>query len=229
MDSSYTDDTATTRVGSYFEYEGSPGGKADEFGKLSPTPTPGIPDTPDTPQRGYFDPWGDTLVEDRRATLVENPADFDAALLSPPPRSARRADSPRSMHHRTHSGGPSADTPLLSAHGHHRSLSGSGPDMPVSTDIAEFGMDRDELQRPMSMAGVGTAARSRRVSSMTRTGTGSPSVSPGEEYPPRRVRMSHESAHQHVAAPPPAVVPASEPVVNTSRNDSRVSIVGHEP
>ncbi|KAI0693608.1 aspartic peptidase domain-containing protein [Cerioporus squamosus] len=76
MDSSYTDDTATTRVGSYFEYEGN--GKADEFGKLSPTP--GIPDTPDTPQRGYFDPWGDTVGEDRRATLVENPADFDAAL-----------------------------------------------------------------------------------------------------------------------------------------------------
>ncbi|RPD56751.1 hypothetical protein L226DRAFT_169930 [Lentinus tigrinus ALCF2SS1-7] len=223
MDSSYTDDTATTRVGSYFEYEGA-GAKLDEFGKIGTPTHGGVPDTPDTPQRGYFDPWG----EDRRATLVDSGADFDGALLSPPPRSARRADSPRSMHHRTQSGGPGVDTPLLSAHGHHRSLSGSGSPVRDSADIAaaaavgEFG-EMDMPQTPVSMAGVGTAARSRRVSGMS-----SPGPSAGDER-----RRSHESGHEHhqhhVAAPPPALVPVSEPVVSTSRNDSRVSVIGHEP
>lgn len=202
MDSTYTYDSAATRV-DYFgdvNLKDKELGVTDEFGNIIKHPeTPDTLYTPQSPTRGYFDPWGDTLVDrDGR----------DSATLLSPPRSARRSDlSPRSLHHRSLSGGAGVDVPLL---GHSR----SGSDIPRdSEDIAERPMDS-----PSSMAGVGTSGRSRRVSGMSSSPM--PTLH-GDPYP--------DALNSPRLVPPPtAVVPSSEAVLSTSRNDSRVSLQGHD-
>ncbi|KAI0738767.1 aspartic peptidase domain-containing protein [Daedaleopsis nitida] len=217
MESTYTDDTGITFIDANLRE--SKGFVPDEFGAF---PQAGTPDTlvqtPHSPTRGYFDSWRDTLVD---GTL----ADGDGALLSPPPRSARRSDlslSPRSMHHRTLSGGPGAEAPLL---GHARTGSEAAAaaqqqDARNSIDIVDRGLDS-----PRSMAGVGTASRSRRVSGM--------SPSPLGEFPPEvreGSRRSPERARLSLPVPPPALVPEPEPesALETTRNASRTSVQGHE-
>ncbi|KAI1783328.1 hypothetical protein LXA43DRAFT_903814 [Ganoderma leucocontextum] len=220
--SQYTDDTAITRV------EDALYDKGDEFGMLK------LPTTPETPLRDYFDPWGDTLV------ASPSPDDPQAPLtaLLPPPRSARRSDlSPLSTHHRTFSGGPSADMPLLAHNRMDSSLSVHLRD----SDITEFGLEPPPSAN--SMAGIGR----RRFSGLGGSTLGSPHDmgSPPDDYFPR---MSYYSAHARTgsgasasASPPhtPVAVPvpaiAVEPaarseygIMDTSLNNSRTSVIGHE-
>ncbi|KAI0687088.1 aspartic peptidase domain-containing protein [Earliella scabrosa] len=217
LDSTYTDDSAITRV----DYFGDGQVKADEFGNLKSMDTPDtLVATPHSPTRGYFEPWGDTLVDGRPASHASN-----ATLIPPPPRSARRSDlSPRSMHHRSLSGGPGVDVPLL---GHHRAGSDADARDPDAQEIEippELGGRAPDS--PRSMAGVGTASRSRRVSGMSPSPLPSPSLRADS---PRHARgPSYDSVHGRsslssppVSAPPPAVL-------DTSRNDSRASNLGHE-
>ncbi|KAJ8473849.1 hypothetical protein ONZ51_g7611 [Trametes cubensis] len=140
LESSYTDDTALTRVESEHAKV-----DADEFGQLK------------APQADDADPWEDTLVDTRRQSRpppLALPSPPSPSLLAddmPTSRSARRSSYIASpgMHQRTPSGGPSSATPLL-AHG--RTQSTSNPR--DSEDIAEFGMpwvpsgERDDEDRP---------------------------------------------------------------------------------
>ena len=199
-----------------------------EFGLLK------LPDTPGTPLKDYFDPYDDTLVASPAPDYLQKQS---AAVdrLSPPARTARRSDlSPRSLHHRTLSGGPSADMPLL---GHARMDSSPSIQLRDST-LTEFGMEPGP-GTPNSMAGVGR----RRFGSMA----GSPmSFDTRDEYFPRvgsyhshgrsgsaaSVTMRGSPPHNPVAVPEPvlAVSPAagSERVMDPSQNASRVSVTGHE-
>ncbi|KAH9890389.1 aspartic peptidase domain-containing protein [Cubamyces lactineus] len=245
LESSYTDDTALTRVESEHAKP-----DADEFGQLK------------VPRADDADPWEDTLVDSRpqsRPPPLALPSPPSPSLLAddmPTSRSARRSSYVTSpgMHQRTPSGGPSSATPLL-AHG--RTQSASNPR--DSEDIAEFGMpwvpsgERDDEDRPVSMAGIGTSGRSRRLGS---AGSGTmmlypPSSSPlspddrrlSLSYPPGSYSPSHARSPSNAPLLPsssspllsPAHIPSPprglEPVLGSasgSRNDSHVSVVGHE-
>ena len=175
--SQYTDDTAVTHVDADdapYDKDRGGSGPADEFGLLRiPAAAPGTPAHDDD----YFDPWGNTLVAS--SPEPDNPQAPFAALL-PPPRTARRSDlSSRSTHHhRTFSGGPSADMPLLASH----ARMDSGQSLSVhlrDSDITEFGLGigLEPPATPTSMAGIGR----RRFSSLG----GSTLGSPHDEYSAR--------------------------------------------
>ncbi|OSC98151.1 acid protease [Trametes coccinea BRFM310] len=212
LESQYTDDTATTRVG-----DGEPGVDG-EFGALK--------------KADEEDPWADTLVDSRRKSPppplpLQMPTPTICADDLPSARRASYASIP--AHQRTPSGGPSSAMPLLAAHSQRD-----------SEDIAEFGMspdgDRDgDRERPLSMAGVGTASRSRRFGS-----TGSASLSLGSplllpQLPPSPL-LSPDDRRGSVAFDPlgsPGLGPGPRASVGVfsgagSRNDSRVSNVGHD-
>ncbi|KAI0630025.1 aspartic peptidase domain-containing protein [Trametes polyzona] len=221
LESEYSD-SAATRVE---DEDDGRGGAADEFGAL----TAKMRDGADSPEESRFrDPWGDSTLVDARARGPDE-------LALPPPTARRASYMPAShlSHHRTPSGGPSSATPLLS---HTRSY--SHPNPLDSEDIAEFGMpgvdaDRD---RPASMAGIGTSARSRRLGSAGSAAAlhlpPSPLVSPAD----RGSRTSPTLIPSPLLSPDAARLPlpgsprALEPVYSTagSRNDSRVSVIGHE-
>ncbi|EIW52253.1 acid protease [Trametes versicolor FP-101664 SS1] len=218
MESSYTDST-TTRVG---DDDNAP----DEFGALN-AKGPGR----ESPREDTFrDPWGETTLTDGRPllpfgseTLALPPPTARRASYtpaSPPPAARRTSYGPASplAHHRTPSGGPGSATPLLS---HTRSYSN-----PQDSDIAEFGFpfDRNEVERPVSMAGVGTQGRSRRL--------GSAGSSAGLGLPSPLLSPSDRALPPSPLASPALLSPrALEPVfsTSTSRNESRVSLTGHEP
>ncbi|PIL34753.1 hypothetical protein GSI_02540 [Ganoderma sinense ZZ0214-1] len=235
MNSQYTDDTVLTRV------EDTPydkGGATDEFGALKVPPTPG------TPLADYFDPWGDTLVTSPTPDDPQTPL----ASLLPPPRTARRSLSPRSAHHRTFSGGPSPDVPLLA---HTRMDSNQSVHLRDS-DIAEFGFGTELPPTPNSMAGIGR----RRFSSLGGSTLGSPheeheyfsprtpsyysshartgsaaSASVSASVNPRESQSLSPLSTPSVAVPLPAIAvePAvAEYVMDTSLNNSRASVIGHE-
>ncbi|KAI0823220.1 aspartic peptidase domain-containing protein [Trametes gibbosa] len=252
LESTYSDSTMT-RVADGDDGEG---GAADEFGALT-----GKTRRAESPEERFRDPWSipdATLVDGSRPPLP-------SALLSPdeltrPLPTARRASyTPTSplAHHRTPSGGPSAAVPLL-AHG--RSYSNPHPQDLDSGDIAEFGMPFDfDRDRPVSMAGVGTSWRSRRLGSggsaaaLMLPATPSSTMSPSERaarFPlppspllsPTRTVMSPRAMDSIYATSPPSpplspmpTLPRAmsprplEPVYSTSRNESRVSEIGHEP
>ncbi|KAI0775640.1 aspartic peptidase domain-containing protein [Trametes elegans] len=230
LDSQYTDDTSITRVDQDAD--------ADEFG----TVLSGAKGK-DSPEDRFRDPWADTLVDGRPASYPRGGA--NDGLAYPPPTALRASAARRASyassplaHHRTLSGGPGAGTPLL-AHG--RTHSGSDGDQ----DIAEFGRapGGDDDGRRTSMAGVGTSGRSRRLGS---GGSGSglglglpePLLSPtfGPMVPPPEVDergLGGEGAGAGGATPPfvPSVDAsprALDPVYSASRNESRVSVIGHE-
>ncbi|KAI0350130.1 acid protease [Trametes cingulata] len=201
LESQYTDDTAATRVN-------GPDDGADEFGLLN-AKTPG-----DSPEARFRDPWGDTLV-DSRTPLPQSPPTVDELALPPPivRRSSYVPTSSPLTHHRTPSGGPSSATPLLS----HARTNSNPRD---SEDIAEFGMPSPrDPERPQSMAGIGTSARSRRLGS---AGSGS-----ALQLPPSPLLSPEErrSSPSRLAPPSPR---ALDPVFSGSRNESRVSVIGHE-
>ncbi|EJF56337.1 hypothetical protein DICSQDRAFT_174971 [Dichomitus squalens LYAD-421 SS1] len=222
MGSQYTDDSSSTTVAD--AAYGKRG--ADEFGLLK------LADAPGTPLKDYFDPYDDTLVASPAPDHLQKQSPT-IDHLSPLPRTARRSDlSPRSMHHRTPSGGPSSDMPLL-AHAH----VDSSAQFRDST-FTEFGMESIS-GTPNSMVGIGR----RRLSSMA----GSPmSPESRDEYFPRvapyhshgrsgsaaSVTMRGSPPRSPVAIPAPvfAVEPAaaSERVMDPSQNVSRMSVTGHE-
>ena len=257
--SQYTDDTALTHV-EYNPYDKvAGGGPTDEFGALSLK----VPPTPGTPVGDYFDAWGDTLVG---SPAPDDPqAPLTALLPPPPPRTARRSLSPHSPHsphsahhHRTFSGGPTPDVPLLT----HGRMDSSQSVHLRDSDITEFGLELPPTPSTGSMAGIGR----RRLGSLGGSTLGSPQDE--FEYFPRS--PSYYSAHARtgsgvsagasagagtvgnpsaresmvanaresppmnvrVAVPIPAIAVqragADEYVMDTSLNNSRASVIGHE-
>ena len=99
--SQHTDDTGSTIVVDAANRKSG----ADEFGLLK------LPDMPETPLNDYFDPYDDTLLASPSLDYLQRQS---AAIngLSPHLCVARRSDLlPRSVHHRTLSGGLGANIP----------------------------------------------------------------------------------------------------------------------
>ncbi|KAM5541289.1 hypothetical protein V8D89_005218 [Ganoderma adspersum] len=247
MNSQYTDDTALTHV-EYTPYDKA--GPADELGTLKVPPTPG------TPVGDYFDPWGDTLVgspspDDPQApltALLPLPRTAQRSLSPHPPH------SPHSAHHlRTFSGGPTPDAPLLM----HNRMGSSQSVHLRDSDITEFGLELPPTPSSMAGIGrrrLGSLGGSTLgspqdefeyfprspsyYSAHARTGSGvsagaSASASAGtvgnaRESPPSPLPPMDVG----VAVPIPAIavqrVAGSEYVMDTSLNNSRASVIGHE-
>ncbi|OBZ71712.1 Chymosin [Grifola frondosa] len=155
----------------------------------------------DSPERSYYD------------SLVAGDPIEDAHTPEPSPTVPRRADySPAISHHRTLSGAPSVSLPLLA---HTRSGS-------QTEDVTDFGMGfTADLDRPVSMAGVGTAARGRHFSMGSRQSSrGSVGSILSPPRSPMLLLLSPDGSSQ---GPEPAFAAA-----DADKSASFVAINGHE-